>query len=58
MHFDTTMISYIGDDSWVDDAVSATINCLKSDTIPTSGFECDNCRYFSNRKLLEEINFY
>jgi PD-(D/E)XK nuclease superfamily len=56
MHFETTLISYTGNSSWVDDAVSAAINCLHGDSIPSSGVECDNCRYYSDRKNIEIIN--
>ncbi len=53
MHFETTVISYKGDDSWVDDAVGGAINCLQSDSIPNNGMDCDNCRYYTDRKILE-----
>ena len=56
MHFETTMILYIGDDSWVDDAVNSAINCLHANSIPSSGIDCDNCRYYSDRKTIETIN--
>ena len=55
MHFDTTIISYIGDDSWVNDAVERAVKCLQSDSIPDSGFECDNCRYYDSRKIFDKI---
>jgi hypothetical protein len=50
MRFATTMIAYDGDDSWVSGAVDAAIACLGSDTIPASGDDCDNCRYYSERQ--------
>ena len=53
MHFETTMISYAGDDSWVDDAVDGAINCMQADSIPKSGIDCDNCRYYYDRKIFE-----
>jgi PD-(D/E)XK nuclease superfamily len=49
MHFETTMISYSGDDSWVNDAVTSAVNCLKSDITPNNGTDCDNCRYYADR---------
>lgn len=54
MHFDTTIISYIGDDSWVNDAVERAVKCLQSDSIPDSGVDCDNCRYYDSRKIFEK----
>jgi CRISPR/Cas system-associated exonuclease Cas4 (RecB family) len=55
MHFETTLILYKGDDSWVDDAVDAAIKCLTSDTIPNSGIDCDNCRYYLDRSLINDV---
>jgi hypothetical protein len=53
MHFETAMISYVGDDSLVDDAVDAATNCLHANSIPSSGIDCDNCLYYSDRKILD-----
>ena len=50
MHFETTLISHKGDDTWVEDAVERAITCLQSEVIPDSGVECDNCRYYSDRQ--------
>ena len=49
MHFETTLISHNGDDTWVEDAVERAITCLQSEVMPDSGVDCDNCRYFSDR---------
>ncbi|MFA6105372.1 MAG: PD-(D/E)XK nuclease family protein [Patescibacteria group bacterium] len=45
LEFDITLISYVGDDSWVEQAVVEACNCLKSDTIPKAGKTCDYCSY-------------
>lgn len=52
MRFTTTLIAYDGDDSWVDARVTAAVECLQSDHAPESGADCDNCRYFNERKAL------
>ena len=58
MHFETTMISYLGDDSWVDAAVVAAVDCLTSASTPNSEIDCDNCRYYSDRfKISNTLNF-
>jgi hypothetical protein len=49
MHFDTTLIPYEGDDSWVSSAIDAALDCLESDEIPESGGDCDICRYYRER---------
>lgn len=53
MHFDTTIIAYNGDDTWVEAAVSGAIKCLQSEDVPESGAECDNCRYYTDREIIE-----
>ena len=52
MWFDTTMIAYEGDASWVASAVDEAVACLAGDEIPDSGDACDNCRYFHERGSL------
>ena len=49
MRFDTTMISYDGDDSWV----NAADLCLAEEGGPVNGDNCDNCHYFSERLTLQ-----
>ena len=53
MRFSTTLISYDGDDSWVDDAVNAAVTCLRSDALPGRGQNCDSCRYYEQRAQIE-----
>ncbi len=45
LEFDVTLISYKGDDSWVDGAIKDAHKCLNSDKIPKAGKECDYCAY-------------
>lgn len=43
--FDIKLLAYTGDDSWVEKTVLDAIECLKSDQIPSSGDDCDYCKY-------------
>ena len=56
MHFETTIIPHIGNDSWVESAVDNAINCLLAQDKPESGAECDNCRYFVERLEISQKN--
>ena len=53
MHFTTTLITYEGDDSWVDAKVIEAMECFRADEMPQRGSDCDNCRYFEERSALE-----
>ncbi|KKS75104.1 MAG: hypothetical protein UV46_C0025G0005 [Candidatus Gottesmanbacteria bacterium GW2011_GWC2_42_8] len=52
LEFDIKLIPYIGNDNWVEETIKKAIECLKSDTIPAPGADCDYCRY---RKAVREI---
>ena len=45
LEFDIKLIPYVGDDGWVDGVVRELWGCLKSDKIPSSGEDCDYCKY-------------
>lgn len=45
LEFDIKLLAYTGDDSWVEKTVLSAIECLKSDQIPSSGDDCDYCKY-------------
>lgn len=45
LEFDTTIIPYKGDTSWVEKTVHDAISCLQGGTIPGSGEDCDYCKY-------------
>lgn len=45
LEFETTIIPYKGDDSWVEKAVFEIKKCLDSETIPESKNTCQYCGY-------------
>ncbi len=45
LEFNISLLPYKGDDSWVEKTILAAIECLKGDTLPASGPECDYCAY-------------
>ena len=49
MRFDTTLIAYEGETSWVDESISAAVACFSADAVPAPGAECDTCRYVESR---------
>lgn len=50
LEFDTKLIEYEGDDSWVDAAVTAAWECLESD-LPDSNPKCEWCSYALTARL-------
>jgi len=45
LEFDITLISYKGNDDWIEDTILDINKCLKSSEIPESNPECDYCDY-------------
>ncbi len=45
LEFDVKLIPYKGDDSWIEKTLFAIHDCLNSKTIPSSGADCDYCKY-------------
>ncbi len=45
LEFDIKVIPYKGDDSWVESTIIDIHNCLESDDLPSSGSDCDFCKY-------------
>ena len=45
LEFDITLISYKGNDNWVEKIIIEAHKCLNSDDIPKSGDDCDYCSY-------------
>jgi len=45
LEFDIRLISYAGDDSWVEQAISDAHECLKAGEIPEAAADCDYCNY-------------
>lgn len=52
LEFDVKIIPYKGDTSWVEKTIQDAIDCLKSDTLPEPGEDCDFCKY---RKAVKEF---
>lgn len=46
LQFSTQIISYEGDDTWVEQTVIAAHTCLNSDLIPNSSSSCKSCKHF------------
>jgi PD-(D/E)XK nuclease superfamily len=55
MAFETTLITYSGNDNWVEAAVERAIELLHSNAIPDGSSSCDSCRYFRERRMLEPV---
>jgi len=45
LEFDISILPYKGDDSWVEKTILDAIECLKSDSLPKPGEDCDFCKY-------------
>lgn len=52
LEFDVKILSYKGNDKWVDKAIIDLHKCLKSNKIPKSGEDCDYCTY---REAVDEV---
>jgi len=45
LEFNIKIIPYVGDDRWVEKTIHDAIDCLKKDTLPEPGADCDFCKY-------------
>jgi hypothetical protein len=54
LEFDIRLLPYKGDDSWVEKTILDIKKCLDADKIPSSGPDCDYCRYRSAAKQVEK----
>jgi len=54
LEFDTTLISYRGNDSWIEGTLEDIKKCLESDEIPEADPDCDYCNY--RKEVNKEIN--
>jgi hypothetical protein len=54
LEFRVNLISYKGDDSWVEDEIINAHKCLNSDKIPKANPNCDYCNYVEARDDLGE----
>ncbi|MDP3788105.1 MAG: PD-(D/E)XK nuclease family protein [Candidatus Chromulinivorax sp.] len=57
LNFETPILAYEGDDSWVEPAIVHAYQCLQAHTIPASSDYCEQCLYYNQRvKLAEQHN--
>ncbi|MDP3883073.1 MAG: PD-(D/E)XK nuclease family protein [Candidatus Staskawiczbacteria bacterium] len=47
LEFRVNLISYTGDDTWIEKTVLDLHKCLNSDKVPEAGKDCDYCSYIS-----------
>lgn len=52
LEFEIKLIPYEGNSDWVEETIKKAIECLKSDSYPESGEDCDFCKY---RKAVTEV---
>lgn len=45
LEFDIKIISYVGDQTWVEDTIISAYKCLNSNVLPDSSLDCDFCNY-------------
>lgn len=50
LEFNLTLIPYVGDDSWVEQAIVDAHQCLSNDKIPECSASCDYCSYNNSIK--------
>ncbi len=50
LEFRVNLISYTGDDSWVEKTIIEAHKCLNSDKIPKADSDCDYCSYWEARE--------
>jgi hypothetical protein len=55
LEFDIKIISYIGDDSWVEKTLVDAKKCLDADQIPVASPDCDFCAYHQAVSEVEEV---
>ncbi len=54
LEFDIKILPYAGNSDWVEQAILDAIKCLKSETLPNSGQDCDFCKYREAVKQFEK----
>jgi len=55
VNFKTTLLSYELKTDYIEDTLIELEKCLDNKEIPTSGDDCDNCRWFKEVKKTEEL---
>jgi len=53
LEFDIVIISYQGDDAWVEKTIVKAHQCLKANKIPVASADCDYCGYINAREKVE-----
>jgi hypothetical protein len=53
LEFNTKIIAYEGDDSWVEDTIIQLHKCLLAPDLPEPAHDCDYCAYFNQRSIHE-----
>tara|TARA_X000001036_G_C20487710_1_gene728457 strand:+ start:87 stop:800 length:714 start_codon:yes stop_codon:yes gene_type:complete len=53
--FKTTLLSYKLSSDYIEDTLVELKECLDSENSPTSGENCDNCRWYNEKKNIKEI---
>ncbi len=56
IEFDVVLISYTGNDSWVEKTILDIKKCLDSSEIPSSGQSCEYCMWFNARSDWEQLS--
>lgn len=54
LEFDIKVIPYTGNTDWVEPTIRKAIECLKQDTLPEPGEDCDYCKYRKAVKQYEK----
>lgn len=54
LEFDVSLLTYIGDDSWIEPTLLEIKKLLDSDTVPEANPNCEYCKYYSLRKSAED----
>lgn len=52
LNFDTPILAYEADDSWVEPTIIDAYHCLQANNIPASSDFCNQCQYFHRRTEL------
>jgi len=50
LEFETNLVSYTGNDSWIEDKLIEIKKCLDSNIIPEASIDCDECTYEKYKK--------
>lgn len=56
LEFDTVILEYRGDTSWIDSTLQSIKDCLHSEDIPTASETCDYCAYVDAREQCSSQN--